>query len=63
MVAELTRLGQTLLLVSRIHWLVPEDSYSCSKSVTETLKKIGNNTLQWSHVKWHMIASYCLVFS
>ena len=41
MVAELTRLGQTLLLVPRVHWLVPEDARSCSSIVTDTLRRIG----------------------
>jgi len=39
-VAELTRLGQTLLLVKNIHWIVAEDSSSCSPMVDGLLKRL-----------------------
>ena len=40
-VAELTRLGQTLLLVPNIHWIVAEDSFHCSKLVSDMLTRFG----------------------
>ena len=41
MIAELTRLGQTLLLLPRVHWIIAEDSHSCSSAITDTLRRIG----------------------
>ncbi|KAF2368060.1 Glycosyl transferase family 43 [Trinorchestia longiramus] len=55
MVAELTRLGQTLLLVPRLHWIVPEDSYSCNAVVTDTLRRIG---LPFTHLATPMPPLY-----
>jgi len=40
-VAELTRLGQTLLLVPNIHWVVAEDSSYCSQMVSDLLTRFA----------------------
>uniref|UniRef100_A0A6A7G1L9 Galactosylgalactosylxylosylprotein 3-beta-glucuronosyltransferase n=3 Tax=Hirondellea gigas TaxID=1518452 RepID=A0A6A7G1L9_9CRUS len=55
MVAELTRLGQTLLLVPRVHWILPEDSHTCSSIVTDTLTRIG---LPYTHLATPMPEVY-----
>jgi len=39
-VAELTRLGQTLLLAKNIHWIIAEDSSFCSPMVSDLLKRL-----------------------
>lgn len=46
-IAELTRLGQTLLLVKHVHWIVAEDSPSCSPPVGELLSRLG---LPYTHL-------------
>jgi beta-1,3-glucuronyltransferase len=39
-VAELTRLGQTLVLAGNIHWIIAEDSSFCSPMVSDLLKRL-----------------------
>jgi len=39
--AELTRLGQTLMHVPNIHWIVADDNQSCNVMVAKLLKKFG----------------------
>jgi len=39
-IAELTRLGQTLLLARNIHWIIAEDSSFCSPMVSDLLKRL-----------------------
>lgn len=39
-IAELTRLGQTLLLAKNIHWIIAEDSNFCSPMVSELLNRL-----------------------
>ena len=46
-VAELTRLGQTLLLVESVHWIVAEDSGHCSPLVQELLNRLD---LSYTHM-------------
>ena len=46
-VAELTRLGQTLLLAANIHWVIAEDSASCSPLVAALLSRLG---LPYTHL-------------
>jgi beta-1,3-glucuronyltransferase len=46
-IAELTRLGQTLSHVSHLHWIVVEDSTSCSQSVAQLL---GRSPLSYTHL-------------
>lgn len=46
-IAELTRLGQTLLLVKRLHWVVAEDSPVCSPLVAALLSRLG---LPYTHL-------------
>ena len=41
MIAELTRLGQTLLLVPQVHWVVAEDSPDCTEHITQLLVRLG----------------------
>ncbi|XP_023327196.1 galactosylgalactosylxylosylprotein 3-beta-glucuronosyltransferase S [Eurytemora carolleeae] len=40
-IAELTRLGQTLLLADDLHWIVAEDSLTCSPLVADLLARLG----------------------
>ena len=40
-VADLTRLGQTLLHVENLHWILVEDSLSCSPVVSDLLSRLG----------------------
>ena len=46
-VAELTRLGQTLLLAGNVHWVVAEDSDKCSPLVASLLKRLD---LPYTHL-------------
>ena len=46
-VAELTRLGQTLLLAGNVHWVVAEDSGTCSPLVAALLSRMG---LPYTHI-------------
>ena len=46
-VAELTRLGQTLLLAGNVHWVVAEDSDTCSPLVATLLKRLD---LPYTHL-------------
>ena len=39
--AELTRLGQTLMHVPNIHWIVADDNRSCNVMVEKLLKRFG----------------------
>ncbi|KAK7862681.1 hypothetical protein R5R35_000925 [Gryllus longicercus] len=39
--AELTRLGQTLMHVPNLHWIVADDNQACNDMVTKLLKKFG----------------------
>lgn len=39
--AELTRLGQTLMHVPSIHWIVADDNQACNVMVAKLLKKFG----------------------
>ncbi|XP_076042816.1 galactosylgalactosylxylosylprotein 3-beta-glucuronosyltransferase S-like isoform X2 [Oratosquilla oratoria] len=47
MVAELTRLGQSLLLVPRIHWIIAEDNRECSPVISNLLTRFG---LPYTHL-------------
>jgi len=46
-IAELTRLGQTLLLADKLHWVVAEDSNSCSQLVSSLLQRFG---IPYTHI-------------
>lgn len=46
-VAELTRLGQTLLLAGGVHWVVAEDAATCSPLVAGLLGRLG---LPYTHL-------------
>ena len=39
--AELTRLGQTLLHVPAIHWIVVEDANTISRQVAQLLERLA----------------------
>ncbi|XP_049805451.1 galactosylgalactosylxylosylprotein 3-beta-glucuronosyltransferase S [Schistocerca nitens] len=39
--AELTRLGQTLMHIPNLHWIVADDNMVCSAMITKLLKKFG----------------------
>lgn len=58
-VAELTRLGQTLMHVSNLHWIVADDNRLCNAMVMELLKQFGklpteNN--ESNSETWHVIS-------
>ncbi|KAL7643435.1 UNVERIFIED_CONTAM: hypothetical protein RMT77_005417 [Armadillidium vulgare] len=42
MIPELTRLGQSLLLVPRLHWIIAEDSYNCTDTIIDLLNSLGS---------------------
>ena len=46
-VAELTRLGQTLMLAGNIHWIIAEDAGSCSPLVSSLLQRFD---LPYTHL-------------
>ncbi|XP_040569041.1 galactosylgalactosylxylosylprotein 3-beta-glucuronosyltransferase S [Lepeophtheirus salmonis] len=46
-IAELTRLGQTLLHISDMHWILSEDAHECSPSVAEIL---GHFKIPYTHL-------------
>ncbi|XP_050426846.1 galactosylgalactosylxylosylprotein 3-beta-glucuronosyltransferase S-like [Adelges cooleyi] len=54
-IAELTRLGQTLMLVPRIHWIVADDRPDCSQQLTALLPDFG---IPYTHVASPMPAVY-----
>ena len=54
-VAELTRLGQTLLLAGNVHWVVAEDAPSCSPLVAGLLARLG---LPYTHLTAPQPAMY-----
>lgn len=45
-VAELTRLGQTLMHVPNLHWILADDNRLCNAMVMELLKKFGKESMQ-----------------
>ena len=46
-VAELTRLGQTLMLTQNIHWVIAEDAPTCSPLVAGQLQRLD---IPWTHL-------------
>lgn len=42
-VAELTRLGQTLMHVPRLYWIVADDRPDCSRQIMNLLPDFGEN--------------------
>ena len=40
-IAELTRLGQTLVSVPALHWILVEDSNSCNPVIGTLLRRLG----------------------
>jgi Glycosyltransferase family 43. len=40
-VAELTRLGQTLMHIPNLHWIVADDTLQCSPMISALLPKFG----------------------
>ena len=55
-VADLTRLGQTLLHVKHPQWILVEDSYSRSPVVSDLLKRLGA-------VTWKIYLFFVFTFS
>lgn len=39
--AELTRLGQTLMHIPRLHWIVADDIDSCNSRLEDLLNRLG----------------------
>jgi len=54
-VAELVRLGQTLVLAGNVHWVVAEDAPSCSPLVAGLLARLG---LPYTHLTSPQPAMY-----
>ncbi|KAE8752765.1 hypothetical protein FOCC_FOCC000503 [Frankliniella occidentalis] len=54
-VAELTRLGQTLMHVPNLHWIVADDNRLCNAMVMELLKKFG---IPFTHISSPMPEMY-----
>ena len=52
---DLTRLGQTLAHVPALHWIVAEDSYSCSPIVGTLLQRLG---IPYTHMATPMPEKY-----
>ena len=46
-VAELTRLAQTLLHVTNLHWVIAEDSQACSRLISDLLQRYG---IPYTHI-------------
>lgn len=42
-VAEITRLGQTLMHVPNLHWIVADDTEICNQFLNKLLKKFGTS--------------------
>lgn len=40
-IAEITRLGQTLMHIPRLHWIVADDSDSCNAFLDHLLHRFG----------------------
>lgn len=40
-IAELTRLGQTLMLVPHLHWIVADDFDGCNQHVSAVMQRFG----------------------
>lgn len=45
-IAELTRLGQTLMHVSRLYWIVADDRPDCSLQIMNLLPDFSENNVQ-----------------
>lgn len=45
-IAELTRLGQTLMHVSRLYWIVADDRPDCSPQIMNLLPDFSENNVQ-----------------
>ncbi|KAL7643436.1 UNVERIFIED_CONTAM: hypothetical protein RMT77_005418 [Armadillidium vulgare] len=55
MIPELTRLGQSLLLVPKLHWIIAEDSYDCTETISDLLNRFG---LPYTHLTSPMPKRY-----
>ncbi|XP_058447331.1 galactosylgalactosylxylosylprotein 3-beta-glucuronosyltransferase S [Malaya genurostris] len=53
--AEITRLGQTLMHVPHLHWIVADDTDSCNQYLNNLLKKFG---IPYTHIASPMPAFY-----
>ncbi|XP_065340698.1 galactosylgalactosylxylosylprotein 3-beta-glucuronosyltransferase S [Cloeon dipterum] len=53
--AELTRLGQTLMHVPSLHWIVADDNPACNPFLTEIFQKFG---LPFTHISSPMPSNY-----
>lgn len=43
--AELTRLGQTLMHVPNLHWIVADDNRDCNPQITQIFQKFGKKNI------------------
>ncbi|XP_055545540.1 galactosylgalactosylxylosylprotein 3-beta-glucuronosyltransferase S [Wyeomyia smithii] len=53
--AEITRLGQTLMHVPNLHWIVADDTESCNPFLNQLLKKFG---IPYTHIASPMPVFY-----
>jgi len=54
-IAELTRLGQTLVSVPALHWILVEDSNSCNPVIGNLLRRLG---VSFTHLASEMPAQF-----
>lgn len=54
-IAELTRLGQTLMLVPNLHWIVADDSEGCNRHLSALLQRFG---MPYTHLASPMHEAY-----
>lgn len=54
-VAELTRLGQTLMHVQNLHWIVADDNKACNSMITQLLPRFG---IPFTHISSPMPEMY-----
>jgi len=54
-IAELTRLGQTLVSIPALHWILVEDSISCNPVIGKLLRRLG---VSFTHLTSEMPAQY-----
>lgn len=45
-IAEITRLGQTLMHIPNLHWIVADDTENCNRFLNNLLKKFGKSLVE-----------------
>lgn len=57
-IAEITRLGQTLMHVPNLHWIVADDVDSCNSYLDTLLDRFGKHTSKSFHYSKLLMDSY-----